>query len=255
MTSSKQKKFITIREMLQVPFLGLTRQQVSRFCQRRFRGTKKKVSGQHNQNCYDKHQLLDQIQVYYVERYDLTTIKDLSRTSQWRQHQLHKPDMTRLLKSEHMKGIVYRLGRKLEYHFKADDFWSALESHRAEAKRNKQVAAEKARNRRDKDSFQKMGDKYSDGCKIIPGTCFNGEDLRFFRSWNKRRPEKFKIDLKKFSIMGRKLKKSWRGRYITCDDRTDLSDIWYSSEECKALQDQCGSSVGVVHFLNVVNWK
>jgi hypothetical protein len=83
---------------------------------------------------------------------------------------------------------------------------------------------------------------------------FGESDLIFFRSWNRRRPEKFMVDLETFSVMGLKIKKGLRGRYIL-GNRMDLSDLWYGSPECKALHEFTGSSTGIVHFLNVVNWK
>jgi len=94
--------------------------------------------------------------------------------------------------------------------------------------------------------------KNPDGKRIAR---FEKGDVLFFKSWNKRRPEKYRVNLKDFSIMGFKLKKNARGRYVTVNSLTDLSDIWYSSRECKALCEKTGECVGVVHFLNVVGWK
>ena len=252
MVSSLKRKFITAREIADLPYQGLTLRQIEHFIKAHFTGSKIKAAGNFNKNYYDRFELIDQLQAWCVAKYDLTTIKEIIKTTRWKQKQIRKPDITRMLRGEHMQGCVFRLGRMSEYHFNAVDFWTAINLHCAQSNERKRVAAEKARMKRDKQKFREMGDITLDRASKVKGTMFTNADVYFFESWNRRRPEKYQVDLNNFTIMGFKLRK-FMGRYVTVNTKTDLSDLWYSSAECKEMCKTSGKNELVFHFVDLIS--
>jgi len=253
MISYRKKRFVTISEITAIKNIGLDSVRIRHFCQAHYRGAKIKDVGLYNANAYDKWAILDEMEQYFSKRHDLITIAEIEKTTRWKFETPIKLNIAELLKSKHMTGIVYRLGRMLKYYFNQVDFWVAMESHRKEALQNMQDSAKQSRLKRDKSKFREMGEYHIFSEEKVKGSSFSRQDLWFFKSWNNRRPEKYKVDLNTFSILGLKLKKNGFGRYVTIVGKKDLSDIWYASQECKNLQADFGDS-NVEHFLNVLGY-